>query len=46
MGRRTMGYMRSIGARKVILVSDPILMEERTVGLYFKRGHTRINIST
>jgi hypothetical protein len=38
--------MRIIGARKVMLVPDPIMLEERTVFLYFKRGHTRINIST
>jgi hypothetical protein len=27
------------------LRSDPILLEERTVGLCFKRGHTCINLS-
>jgi hypothetical protein len=45
-GRQTTGYRRSIGARKVMLVPDPILLEEWIVGLCFKRGHNRINIST
>jgi hypothetical protein len=49
-GGRTTGYRRSIRARKVILVPyssllkvmlvpDPIMLEERTVGLCFKRGY-------
>jgi hypothetical protein len=33
--------MRSIGARKVILVLDLILLEERTVGLISGRNHAR-----
>jgi hypothetical protein len=44
-GLRTTDYRRSIGARKVILVPYPILLEEWTVGLCFKGGHTRLNIS-
>jgi hypothetical protein len=45
MGRWNKGYRRSIGAKKIILVPYSILLEEWTVGLCFKQGHTRFNIS-
>jgi hypothetical protein len=44
-GLRATGYRKSIGTGKVVLVPDPTFLEERTVGLCFKRGHTCINPS-
>jgi hypothetical protein len=45
MVRRATVYRMSVGAQTVIFVPDPIFLEERTVGLCLKRGHTCINLS-